>query len=61
MAGAGCEPARRVAWELRVLTVPQLGSLSEAAGIPNTMKRHLSQCRQKKGFLLLFCASTSQG
>lgn len=42
MTGVGCESGKRVDWELRVLTAPQLGSLLEAAGVPNTTNRHLS-------------------
>lgn len=38
----GYEARKGVDWELSVLTVPQLGNLFVAAGIPNTTKRHLS-------------------
>lgn len=59
----GCGSGKRVDWELKVLTVTQLGSLLEAVGIPNTMKRRLSWCtrQQKKCFLSHSSSSPGQG
>lgn len=43
-----CESGNRVDWDLRVLTVTQLGNLFEAVGIPNSMARHLSCAQANK-------------